>query len=190
MVHVISRLLPQTTLIKSWRVGALIIVVLWLLAGCATQKSTHATVPGEATPAATGEVAVERDNNNNVVVQLDVEHFPPPELLANDLTTYVVWVRPQGQESYQNMGQLQIGEDRSAKTSFITPYDRFDLIVTAEASSRETSPSEHVIIQSRVSEGEVMEQSGTGGGPDEEDEPVEDNSDENRNSDDEGADER
>jgi hypothetical protein len=131
--------------------------VLALIVG-AMLVLTSACAPGPAyemdatdrTPAAVGELDVDEDDSQNLRLDLAVSHLPPPERLDANLSTYVVWLRPSGEERYINLGALQINEDREAQLQATTPFRNFDLFVTAEESARTEQPSEVVVLQRRI----------------------------------------
>jgi hypothetical protein len=51
---------------------------------------------GAQAPAAEGEVKTKLTKDGNTAVAVTVKHLAPPDRLARDATTYVVWAHPLG----------------------------------------------------------------------------------------------
>jgi hypothetical protein len=125
----------------------LLSAVLLVASACASQ--TRQLAPGERTPAAKAEVKIDRNavrRTGNSQLNLDVEHLPPPAQLGDDLTTFVVWLAPQGGKEPQNLGQLNYNpSSREGSLAITTPYEQFTLWVTAERASNPIERSDHII---------------------------------------------
>ncbi|MFW6057749.1 MAG: hypothetical protein ACOC9W_02730 [Persicimonas sp.] len=125
--------------------GALI-----LGAGCATTTDYDLTA-GEETPAASGEVKIKEDDNNNLRLDVEVDHLPNPGNLAAGLNTYVVWLEPTGADRMVNLGQLEIDEDdRTGKLEATTPYRNFNIYITAEETGQPSQPSDRMIMRRQI----------------------------------------
>lgn len=123
--------------------GIALTTAILFLAGCAT---TQKMTPTQQFPASTGEVKLkEKESNNELEIQ--VKHLPPPNYIDSYLSTYVVWLRPNAQESWNNIGQIDIDSDsRDGVLETTTSFTTFEVLVTAENDSTVTSPSEHVML--------------------------------------------
>ena len=128
------------------------IVVLPLLAvaifayGCA---QTVALRGAQAVPAALGEAKVSRDDNGNTILTIEVEHLAPPENLSQPKSVYVVWAQvPQGR--IVNLGQMNVGKDRSGRFVGVTPLTQFRILVTAEDLAAVATPSKEEILSTEV----------------------------------------
>ena len=134
-----------------YSLAALLFAVVFALQACATISPLE---PTKVSPSSQGEVTLDKgDENENNYVEISVRHMAPPELLEEQqYTTYVVWLRPQGEESWNNIGQLKIDDDRVGTLRSPTPYHRFDVIVTAESRADATTPSTAVVLLGNVSE--------------------------------------
>ena len=106
--------------------------------GCGGGKS-YALRPLERTSGAEGKLKVKEDNGNRVV-SVEMEHLAQPSAISGNFTTYVLWLRPARQKEWKNMGALRIDSDRKAKLETVTPYESFDVMVTAEAESTGDAP--------------------------------------------------
>ena len=139
--------LRRTNLRRTNLLGAAALCALVALAvGCAT-ATTFQMTPDPSTPAAEGQVSVKAESNNNLSLKVKVAHLPPPENLAGNLNTFVVWLQPSGTDKLVNLGALGIGSGRSGKLSTTTPYRDFTLYVTAEASGQVSKPSDHLVLR-------------------------------------------
>ena len=130
-----------------------LIIVPTLLLALATACGGGTLIPLETTPrtpAAIGTINVDHGPNNNTVGKLHVEHLAPPGAIRNDLSVYVAWVRPMGASSWQNVGQLMVGESREGNLRLKVPQQQFELLVSAEGSGDATQPSEFVVMQGQV----------------------------------------
>lgn len=139
-------------------IALMLVASVALLAGCGmTSSSSQPDItlePESRTPAAIGMAEVRQDSNDNNVLHVEVQHMPPPENLAPDRSTFVVWVQPTDTGLYYNVGSLQLDEERSAEIDVVTAFEDFDVIVTAEADPQALSPSEYVVLRTTVSNGE------------------------------------
>jgi hypothetical protein len=120
----------------SWAV----VVALGLgAAGCGGGKS-YALRPMERTSGAEGKLKVSDSDNGNKVVAVEMKHLPEPSAINGSYRTYVMWLRPAGQREYKNMGALRINDKREAKLETVTPFQNFDVLVTAEAEATGSEP--------------------------------------------------
>jgi hypothetical protein len=124
---------------------------LSLAVGCST---TH-TVPlqtSDVSPASDGQVKV-KPQGPNTALTVDVKHLAPPDRIAPDAVTYVVWIRPLNARSQpQNVGSLTLDKNREGKLQTMTPYRTFELFVTAESSSVADTPSGDRLLYTQVVE--------------------------------------
>jgi hypothetical protein len=98
-----------------------------------------------------GHITRSIDDNNNLVLNVKLEHLPPPSDLDPALRTYVVWVRPISGGPYQNVGQMIINSDREGELTTTTAHSEVDVIVTAEASATPPEPSRFTVLQGTAS---------------------------------------
>ena len=129
--------------------GRAVLIALLLAAttGCA---STYMLRPSDRTPAATGKIKAKADENGNRELKVQVKHLPPPSNLEQTMRTFVVWLRPNADVSFRNVGQLRLNDDRSGELSTTTPLRSFEVLVTAEASGTPPSPSDIVVLRGHV----------------------------------------
>ncbi|HET7897742.1 MAG TPA: hypothetical protein VFL47_08730, partial [Flavisolibacter sp.] len=113
---------------------------------CATRaKFQNSTV----VPGATGEVKVNKDDNNNYKIAINVENLAEPERLPQPRNVYVAWAdTPSG---VQNLGQLKVDKGflsgklkGSMETSI--PYKPVRVFITGESASTVTYPGGYVVL--------------------------------------------
>jgi len=101
-------------------------------------------------PAAQGTITATSAENNNTAVVVDVRHLASPERVQPGATTYVVWARAMGRDSYQNLGALRVDSDLRGRLRTVTPLRSFDVIVTAEASPTVTAPANKGVLSATI----------------------------------------
>ncbi len=125
--------------------------------GCAQSKSMFGGERGHVAltatplnPSATGEISVSRDKEN-LKLDIDAKHLPRPQDLAPELSSYVVWLRPSGGETWTNAGALRLDQDRDASIEVRTPYRDVDVAITAERTPTPDRPSRYQVLEGKVS---------------------------------------
>lgn len=128
-------------------------VLTFALSGCATTTQMSAS---DTIPAAEGTVTAKSDDNANTDVEVKVEHLAAPAMVSKRATTYVVWARPlghdQGTTGLQNLGTLQVDDDRSGELSTTTALHSFEVFVTAEPSGTVPSPTGEPLLWAEVNQ--------------------------------------
>ena len=83
-------------------------------------------------------------------VEITVDHLPAPKTFDKTATTYVFWVRANDEEAWSNAAHLdQTKESREAKFEFAE--DTLFVHVTAEATAEARTPSDKIVLSTRVS---------------------------------------
>jgi hypothetical protein len=62
---------------------------------------------------------------------IEVSHLARPSTLTPAQTNYVVWIQARGREP-ENKGQLAVNDKLEGKLETTTPYEAFEIFVTAE----------------------------------------------------------
>lgn len=125
------------------------------LAGCGgifgrADTQTLPLIAVSGVPAAQGDVKVTRGKGNNMV-ELKVSHLAAPDRVTPGATAYVVWLQPrQAGASIQNLGVLKLDEDLKGELKALTPFQEFDVFVTAEPSPQVTSPTKQRVLSASV----------------------------------------
>ncbi|HVF97212.1 MAG TPA: hypothetical protein VM871_07830 [Flavisolibacter sp.] len=101
-------------------------------------------------PAARGSVKVDKDNNNNYQISLDVKMLAEPNRLAQPKAVYVVWMETE-QNGTQNLGQLKTDDGLFSSTlkaslKTTTPYKPRRIFITGEDNATVQTPSSFVVL--------------------------------------------
>ena len=99
--------------------------------------------------AAQGKVQVATDDKGNRDLKVEVEHIAPADAVFSGTTNYVVWLKPDNGKP-QNIGVLSPDKSLKAKLETTTPFTSFVVLVTAEASSQPTRPSDNEVMSATV----------------------------------------
>jgi hypothetical protein len=99
--------------------------------------------------AAQGKVSFEHDRNKNTRFTVHTKHLARPDSLTPAKSEYVVWVQARGKDP-QNIGALKLNDNLEGSVSGTTPYQTFDVIVTAEDSANADRPSGPEIFRGTV----------------------------------------
>lgn len=106
---------------------------------------------GPGVPAATGTVKVQKDKNNgNMKLDIKVDHPASPSSLTTSATSYIVWVRPNGQDAIKQ-GAIRVDKDLSGRLKAVTTSKTFDVMMTAEQGDNVTFPSTTQVLSAHVS---------------------------------------
>jgi len=135
-------------MIKIARNAALLLVVT--AAACAGAPPKVRMSVTERMPAAEGTVVVAQAENDNTALEVSVRHLAPPEKIAPEATTYVVWARASAAGRVQNLGALKVNDDLQGTLKTVTPLRTFDVFITAEASPTAQSPSSDGLLTASV----------------------------------------
>ncbi len=118
-----------------------------LATGCYSQGAQAYMEGTRNQPAAVAQVSYKRDQNRNTDVTLRIEHLSPPERMNPSLNTYVVWVAPVQGGTFERQGALMVDQNRTGSISFLTPLERFKLLITAETSPLVAQPRGEPVMQ-------------------------------------------
>lgn len=128
---------------------ALFIAITFLIATAAWSREDKLTNTS-LTPAAQGKILTSTDSNGNTVVEIKVEHLATPQSLTPPQQTYLIWVRPRGEQA-DLLGALRV-DPNSLRGSYkgTTTYKDFDVLITAENNNKADVPSNMVILKGTV----------------------------------------
>lgn len=126
------------------------IVALLMASSCATSSRYRMTTNEQLVHGAAGVVSVVPSDGNNTKLRLRVKHLYPAERIESGATNYIVWVRPEGSERYQNIGALQVDNMLQGDYSTTVPYSSFQVMVTPEKSNIVESPEGPMVMEKRI----------------------------------------
>ncbi|MBK7864172.1 MAG: hypothetical protein IPJ65_37370 [Archangiaceae bacterium] len=112
------------------------------------------TVPlsqtAEGIPSAQGDVRAVTSKDLNKRVTVEVKHMAPPSRIQSGATVYVVWARPDGSDTVQNIGALRVDKNLTGSLTTMLPYQSFKLFITAEPSGSMTQPTGEELLAANV----------------------------------------
>lgn len=100
-------------------------------------------------PGAKGKVDIDKDQNGNRKVKLEVQHLAKPNTLTPAQTGYVVWIQARGKDA-ENKGQLRVNGNLDGKLETTTPYEEFDIFVTGEENPSATAPAGPEVLRGTI----------------------------------------
>jgi hypothetical protein len=130
-------------------VTVLLASALLLSLGAVTWADEIPLTTTPVAPAGEGKVSFEHDRNKNTRFTVHTKHLARPDSLTPAKTEYVVWVQPRGKEP-QNAGTLKLNDNLEGSLTGTTPYQMFDIIVTAEDSANADRPSGPEVLRGTV----------------------------------------
>jgi hypothetical protein len=119
------------------------------LSGCA--HSAHEVHAVGDPPPGKVDVTIDgaQDRDDDVQVVLTLEDLPPPWSRGERYGAYVVWLRPLGMH-WLRAGELSYHEEiQLGVMRMVTPYESFEVLVTAERDAEATEPGP-VVVDRRI----------------------------------------
>ncbi|MDX1753365.1 hypothetical protein SAMN06296241_2865 [Salinimicrobium sediminis] len=101
----------------------------------------------QVVPAAEAVLKVDRDDNNNYGIELEVSNLAGPERLTPARRHYVVWMVTK-QHGTINIGNLDINRKNNGELNTSTPYEPMRVFITAEDDPKPVLPSTQVVLNS------------------------------------------
>ncbi len=120
-----------------------------LLSTVAYAAKKYPLTAASIVPGARGEVKVDKDQNGNTRLKMNVQHLANPASLTPPATAYVVWLQDRGGNS-ENRGRLKMDKNLKAVFDAVTPLKNFDLLVTAEQDSGAKVPSGPEVLKTTI----------------------------------------
>jgi hypothetical protein len=132
------------------RVGLVgFVLQVGLMVGCAESVTlaNSSKVPG-----ARGKIGIERTDNKNTHLEVDVEHLAKPDQVDSRAVTYVVWVQALDHATPpQSVGNMLVNDELKGHISTVSPLVAFDLVITPEASQQASMPTGDPVFTARIS---------------------------------------
>lgn len=136
------------------RLAALSLVLGSLLAGCGgpLRFAPHGTPK-----APDAEAVITADVNQSTAITrltITTEHLAPPERLADQGTTFVVWARKEDGKEWQRVGALKYNPEKRKGDleDASVPLTAFDLAITVETQPAPPGPSPNVVVFQKIAE--------------------------------------
>lgn len=117
------------------------------------QKSPQPMASGAGVPASEGTVRATKGDNGNTNLAVRVKHLAPAYKVQPDATVYVVWLQ-QPDQPKQNIGGLVLDKNLEGSLDTVTPFRRFTVMVTPEASGTVEQPTHDSVFTAQVDRSE------------------------------------
>ncbi len=135
---------------KMIKSAAVALLLAFVLGACATKMTFQSS---SIVPAATGEVKVKKDKNNNYDVTVSVTNLAEPEKLSPSRSAYVVWMESDRNE-VKKLGQIKVSTGTFNKalngelnTTTTTKPDK--VFITAERDADGDNPNGETVLSTR-----------------------------------------
>lgn len=130
------------------RLTAALVVALCTLVGVALAGQVP-LVADPSIPAAAGNIDYLHDKNHNIKYHIETKHLARPDSLTPAKNAYVVWIQPRGKDPI-NAGVLTVDDKLTGSFRGTTPYQTFDVFITAEDSPSADHPSGTPLMKATV----------------------------------------
>ncbi|WP_419802059.1 hypothetical protein [Mucilaginibacter sp.] len=107
----------------------------------------------EAVPAARGNVNIDKDDNGNYALDIDILHLTEPSRLHPSKNVYVIWMETEN-NGIKNLGQLKSSTgffSNTLKASFhtVTSFKPKRVFITAENDANIQTPGPQVVLTTK-----------------------------------------
>lgn len=116
---------------------------------CTAVASDVRMVADPSVPAASGKAKIDKDNNGNLRLKVEVEHLAKPGALTPVKQNYVVWIQPRGKDP-QNEGILRVGGNLKGDFEATVPRQDFEVFITAEDNATAQTPSGPKLLRAEI----------------------------------------
>jgi hypothetical protein len=101
-------------------------------------------------PGAEGSVKVKKDNNQNYLIDLHVDHLAPSQSLTPPKKSYVAWMETK-ENGTKNIGQVNsskgmFSKARKADLSTVSTFKPIRIYITAEENASIETPGSMVVL--------------------------------------------
>ncbi len=115
-----------------------------LISSC---SGPHQFPTSEVLPAAEAKVDINRNDNRNYEIELEIKNIARPERLTPSRNNYVAWMETEN-HGVVNLGNLRINSKNRASLETVTPYTPIRIFITAEDGRNIMRPSTQVVLNS------------------------------------------
>ena len=126
---------------------ALLFVIALTLGACSSKMTFQ---DSSVVPAASGDVKVKKDKNNNYQITVNVANLAEPKKLTPSRNVYIVWM-DSDRSITKKLGQIKVGSGMFSKALTgeinVTEAEKPDRVfITAEDNADTMSPSTEVVL--------------------------------------------
>ena len=96
-------------------------------------------------PAAEGYVRINKDHNNNNVIQIHIKNLAEIERLDPAMKTYVVWMVTDREKTI-NIGRINSSNSLNVSFEAVSSFQPTKIFITAEENESTQVPSEKIVL--------------------------------------------
>ena len=117
-----------------------------VLVSCGTSKMVFEN--SSVVPAATGDVKVKKDKNENYTVNLSVKNLAPAQKLTPSKELYLVWMED-GKNPVRKLGRMDPSSSLKASLTALSTTEPGKVFITAENNAEVTYPTGDVVLTTK-----------------------------------------
>lgn len=121
------------------------------LVGC-NRLADYALVGSAYVPAVQGDIEVEKIDQDQILINITLDHLPPPDRVEPGLTHYVVWFTAPGELPVRQQALAYDEEAQVGRASIPTSLKELEVQITAEQGIAPDRPSGILIASQTVRE--------------------------------------
>ena len=125
---------------------AVALCLTFVLLSCGTSKMTFEN--SSVAPAATGDVKVKKDKNENYAVNVNVKNLAPSQKLTPSKEMYLVWMED-GKNPVKKLGRIDPSSSLKASLTALTTTEPTKLFITAEDNAEVTFPTGEMVLTTK-----------------------------------------
>ena len=124
-----------------------IIAMMLIFSSCSKKVSF---LNSSVVPAARGNVVIDKDNNENYTIKIDIKNLAEVERLNPPRKKYVVWLQT-SERNYKNLGQIESSSSRmssklDASFKTVSSFKPSKIMITAEDDGEVSYPSNQIVL--------------------------------------------
>ena len=134
--------------LRSLLLGAPVLLLLLSLSSCA-KKITFQN--SSVVPAARGQVTVDKDNNKNYVIKINIDNLAEVKRLESSKNMYIVWMESDESKA-KNIGQIKsdtsfISSKLKASFETVSAVKPTKIFITAEDNADTLYPGNTIVLE-------------------------------------------
>ena len=136
---------------RSLLLGAPVLLLLLSLSSCA-KKITFQN--SSVVPAARGQVTVDKDNNKNYVIKINIDNLAEVKRLESSKNMYIVWMESDESQA-KNIGQIKsdtsfISSKLKASFETVSAIKPTKIFITAEDNADTQYPGNTIVLETNT----------------------------------------
>lgn len=125
---------------------AIALCLTLFLVSCGASKMVFEN--SSVVPAATGDVKVKKDKNENYAIDLSVKNLAPPQKLTPSREMYLVWMED-GKNPVRKLGRMDPSSSLKASLTALSTTTPEKVFITAENNAEVTYPTGDVVLTTK-----------------------------------------